>query len=119
MYRFIYNFCNYVEAVGTEAGLRAKNEILDITTYISFRRETSALRLTFDLVQYCLGIDLPQYVHDDPVFASGYNAAMDLVCWTNVRIQLFIFGYLSDSLSYRIFSPIIGNRPKVMLVRTL
>ncbi|KAJ7155327.1 terpenoid synthase [Mycena filopes] len=81
--RFINNFCSYVEVVGTEALLREKNEVLDIPNYVTFRRETSAVRTCFDLVEYCAGLDLPQCVHEDPVFISGYNAAMDLVFWTN------------------------------------
>lgn len=85
--RFIDHFCSYVEIVGKEAELREKNEVLDIPGYVTFRRETSAVRACFDLVEYCLGIDLPQYVHDDPVFISGYNAAMDLVFWANVCTQ--------------------------------
>jgi len=81
--RFIDNFCSYVEIVGKEAELREKNEVLDIPSYVTFRRETSAVRPCFDLVEYCLGLDLPRYVHDDPVFNGGYNAAMDLICWAN------------------------------------
>nr|BBH51506.1 putative sesquiterpene synthase [Clitopilus sp.] len=81
--RFITNFCNYVDRVAREAILREKNEVLDIPSYILFRRETSAVKTCFDIVEYCLGLNLPQYVHDDPVFVSGYNAAMDLVFWAN------------------------------------
>ncbi|KAJ6532993.1 isoprenoid synthase domain-containing protein [Mycena capillaripes] len=81
--RFINNFCTYVKIVGTEAMLREKNEVLDIPSYVAFRRETSAVRTCFDLVEYCAGLDLPQHVHEDPVFIGGYNAAMDLVFWTN------------------------------------
>jgi len=81
--RFIDNMCSYVETVGKEAELREKNEVLDIPGYVALRRETGAVRPCFDLVEYCLGLDLPAYVHDDPVFNSGYNAAMDLVSWAN------------------------------------
>ncbi|KAJ7159664.1 isoprenoid synthase domain-containing protein, partial [Mycena filopes] len=81
--RFIDHFCTYVEVVVKEAILREKNEVLNIPDYVTFRRETSAVRTCFDLVEYCAGFDLAQYVHEDPVFISGYNAAMDLVFWTN------------------------------------
>ncbi|KAJ7473082.1 isoprenoid synthase domain-containing protein, partial [Mycena galericulata] len=69
--------------VGTEVILREENEVLDIPSYVAFRRETSTVRTCFDLVEYCAGLDIPQYVYEDPVFISGYNAAMDLVFWTN------------------------------------
>ncbi|KAJ7501209.1 isoprenoid synthase domain-containing protein [Mycena galericulata] len=81
--RLINNLCTYVKIVGTEATLREKNEVLDIPSYVAFRRETSAVRTCFDLVEYCAGLDLPQHVHEDSVFISDYNAAMDLVFWTN------------------------------------
>ncbi|KAJ6469879.1 isoprenoid synthase domain-containing protein [Mycena sanguinolenta] len=81
--RLTNNLCTYVKTVGTEAILREKNEVLDIPSYVAFRRETSAVRTCFDLVEYCTSLDLPQHVHEDPVFISGYNSAMDLVFWTN------------------------------------
>ncbi|KAE9402444.1 terpenoid synthase [Gymnopus androsaceus JB14] len=81
--RFIEHFCSYVKVVGKEAELREENKILDIQDYITLRRETSAVRTCFDLVEYCLGINLPQDVHEDPVFIGGYNAAMDLIYWAN------------------------------------
>ncbi|KAE9386743.1 terpenoid synthase [Gymnopus androsaceus JB14] len=81
--RFIDHFCSYVELVGKEAELREERKVLDIQGYIALRRETSAVRTCFDLVEYCLGINLPQDIHDDPVFIGGYNAAMDLIYWAN------------------------------------
>ncbi|KAF9062379.1 isoprenoid synthase domain-containing protein [Rhodocollybia butyracea] len=81
--RLIDHFCTYVTHVGREAELRESNEVLDIRGYTAFRREASAVRVAFDLVEYCLGVDLSQEIHNDPVFISGYNAALDLVCWAN------------------------------------
>ncbi|KIJ31531.1 hypothetical protein M422DRAFT_125844, partial [Sphaerobolus stellatus SS14] len=80
---FIENFYKYTEVVETEAKLREKNEVLDIPDYVALRREISAVRTCFDLVEYCLDLDLPDYVHKDPIFVCGYNAAMDLVFWVN------------------------------------
>jgi len=34
-----------------------------------------------------LGIELPDAVFDDPVFQSVYFAAVDMVCWSNVRVS--------------------------------
>jgi len=39
--------------------------------------------LFFDFVEYCLGIDLPQSIYENPVFSSGNKAAVDLVVLTN------------------------------------
>ncbi|KDR69261.1 hypothetical protein GALMADRAFT_104215 [Galerina marginata CBS 339.88] len=81
--RFIDHFCQYVEGTGTEAKHREKDHVLDINAYIIMRRAASAVLTAFDLAEYCLGIDLPQYVHDDPAFISGYNAGLDLVFLDN------------------------------------
>ncbi|KDR71994.1 hypothetical protein GALMADRAFT_229201 [Galerina marginata CBS 339.88] len=81
--RFIDHFCQAVEKTGAEADLREKDQILDLDGYISLRRGTVAVRVVFDLVEYCLGLDLPQYVHEDPAFISAYNAGIDLIAWTN------------------------------------
>ncbi|KAK0218405.1 isoprenoid synthase domain-containing protein [Armillaria nabsnona] len=81
--RFIRHFCTYIRIVGKEAGLRERGEVLDIHDYVALRRETGAVRPCFDLAEYGLGINLSQEVYNDPVFQSGYNAAMDLICWAN------------------------------------
>ncbi|KAF9061259.1 isoprenoid synthase domain-containing protein, partial [Rhodocollybia butyracea] len=65
------------------AELRESNKVLDIPGYTAFRREASVARLAFDLAEYCLGINLSQEIHNDPVFISGYNAAIDLIWWAN------------------------------------
>ncbi|KAF9072163.1 terpenoid synthase [Rhodocollybia butyracea] len=81
--RFIDHFCTYVTLVGREAELRESSEVLDIRGYVSMRRETSGVRACFDLVEYCLNVSLTQDTYNDPVFISGYEAAMDLICWAN------------------------------------
>ncbi|KAK0204522.1 isoprenoid synthase domain-containing protein [Desarmillaria ectypa] len=81
--RFIHHFCSYVRLVGKEAELRERGEVLNIHDYVALRRETSAVRTCFDMAEYSLGINLSKEVYDDPVFQSGYNAAMDLIFWTN------------------------------------
>ncbi|KDR77735.1 hypothetical protein GALMADRAFT_245845 [Galerina marginata CBS 339.88] len=81
--RFIANFCQYVEHTATEAMLRERDQVLDINGYISLRRGAVGGRIVFDLVEYALGLDLPQYVHEDPVFIGALNAGVDLLAFTN------------------------------------
>ena len=83
--RFIDHFCRYVENTGIEAELREKNQVLDINGYISMRREAVAAKVALDLVEYCLGLNLPQHVHEDLVFVSARTAGVDLIALTNVR----------------------------------
>ena len=83
--RFIDDFCQYVEHTANEAKLRENNQVLDINGYISLRRGTIVGNLIFDLIEYGLGLNLPQYVHEDPVFSSAHDAGVDLLAFTNVR----------------------------------
>ncbi len=82
--RFLEHLCSYARTVGKEAELRERDEILDIRGYIALRREIGGVKSCFDLVEYCLDINLPQEIYEDPVFVSGYNAAMDQITWSNV-----------------------------------
>ncbi|KAF9021647.1 terpenoid synthase [Hymenopellis radicata] len=63
--RAIEHLCSYVQLVGKEAELREREEGI------------------FDLVEICLDINFAQEIFEDPVFISGYNAAMDLTYWAN------------------------------------
>ncbi|KAF9058518.1 isoprenoid synthase domain-containing protein [Rhodocollybia butyracea] len=81
--RFIDHFCTYTTLVGREAEVRELNEVLDIREYIAMRREISGVRTAFDPTEYCLNVNLAPDIYNDPVFISGYDAAMDLICWAN------------------------------------
>lgn len=82
--RFIDNLCAWVKHTGAEAELRDRNKVLDVQDYVALRRDIGAMRPCFDLAEYILGINLSEEIYEDPVFQSGYNAAMYLVCWSNV-----------------------------------
>ncbi|TFY78436.1 hypothetical protein EWM64_g5579 [Hericium alpestre] len=73
----------YVECVAEEAGLRVRNEVLDLDKYTAIRRENSAVRACFGVIEYALDIDLPDEVFEDPVFQRIYFAGVDMVCWAN------------------------------------
>jgi len=112
--RFIQHYCDYAVEIHTEAVLRDKSEVLDFSSYLSFRRETSGVRYTFDIVEYCLGLNLPQYVHDDPVFATASTAGMDLIFWTNVRRDFRCSPFV-DILYRRISTRTTWNNPRVII----
>ncbi|KAG6844953.1 hypothetical protein H0H87_002067 [Tephrocybe sp. NHM501043] len=81
--RFLEHWETYCACVVKEAELREKGKVLDVDAFIALRRENSAVRLCFGLIEYCFGTDLPDEVFDDPVFQEIYWAACDLVCWAN------------------------------------
>nr|BBH51508.1 putative sesquiterpene synthase [Clitopilus sp.] len=81
--RFIEHFCFYTDRVADEAIYREKQRVLDIPSYMAFRRETAAVRVVMDTVEYCAELELPRTVLDDPVFQVAYDAALDLAFGTN------------------------------------
>ncbi|KAG6861994.1 hypothetical protein C0995_008181 [Termitomyces sp. Mi166 len=81
--RFLRNWETYCASVITEAELREQEKILDVDAFITLRRENSAVRLCFSLIEYCLGTDLSDEVFKHPVFLEIYWAAVDLICWAN------------------------------------
>lgn len=81
---------DYVNAVAREAEYRERGEVLDIDAFQTLRRENSAIRLCFGLFEFALGIDLPDFVFQDPHCMTLYWAAADMVCWSNVSIPTAI-----------------------------
>ncbi|KAL1732292.1 isoprenoid synthase domain-containing protein [Schizophyllum commune] len=81
--RFVQHCENYISAVATEARLREEEKIPSIKDFIPLRRENSAIRCGLDLIEVCLGIDLPDFVFEDPAVQQIYWAGVDLVCWQN------------------------------------
>ncbi len=59
-------------------------------TYISIRREGSAVRICDCLFEYVLGVDLPDAVFDDPAFTAMYWANVDIVGLSNVSTYKLI-----------------------------
>ncbi|KAL1683317.1 isoprenoid synthase domain-containing protein [Schizophyllum commune] len=81
--RFIKHGEEYVNAVAVEAQLREAGKILPIKDFVPIRRDNSAVCLGLCLVEYCLGIDLPEFVLEVPAFQEIYWAGVDLICWQN------------------------------------
>ena len=106
--RFIKHGEEYVDAVTVEAYLREEGKVLSIKDFLPTRRDNSGVRQCFclievrDLMKYCtpsayapnqysLGIDLPEFVFEDPTFQEIYWAGVDLICWENVRLLVLCY----------------------------
>jgi len=74
----------YMQAVQQQASYRGDGTIPDLETYLSERRETSACKPAFDLVEYGLDMELPEYVVEHPVILALRQNVNDLVGWANV-----------------------------------
>ncbi|KAF7773405.1 hypothetical protein Agabi119p4_5572 [Agaricus bisporus var. burnettii] len=81
--RFVASSDAYTRCVGREAELREAGEVLSLEEYIPLRRNNSAVLLCFDLVEYILGVDLPESIYQNATFLKAYWAACDHVCWCN------------------------------------
>jgi hypothetical protein len=78
---------DYIDCVAKEAELRESGEVVDLATFIPLRRGNSAVFVCFDLFEYVLDFDLPDEVFEDATFMRLFNAATDLVCWSNVSFR--------------------------------
>jgi len=74
----------YFQGVQQEASFRTDGIAPDIQTYIEMRRETSACKPVFDLIEYSLDLELPDDVIEHPIIMALSQGANDLVTWANV-----------------------------------
>ena len=74
----------YFQAVHQQAFYRAGRIVPDLETYIEMRRETSGCKPAFDLIEYSLGLELPDDVIEHPIVMALKQGANDFVTWSNV-----------------------------------
>lgn len=65
--RFKENLQLFFEAVHIQAIHREDGEIPDLESYIDVRRDESGCKPCFDLIEYALGVNLPDFVIEHPV----------------------------------------------------
>ncbi|KAF8197508.1 isoprenoid synthase domain-containing protein, partial [Pholiota molesta] len=74
----------FFEAVYIQARARDEGIIPDLESYIDVRRDTSGrCKPCWALIEYALGIDLPDFVVDHPVIQALNQGTNDLVTWSN------------------------------------
>ncbi|OJA19105.1 hypothetical protein AZE42_10031 [Rhizopogon vesiculosus] len=81
--RFIHTMDLFFIAVAKQADDRVKGHTRDIESYITVRRDTSALKPCFALIEYAARIDLPDEVMSHPVIMAMEEAINDVVTWSN------------------------------------
>ncbi|OSD08313.1 terpenoid synthase [Trametes coccinea BRFM310] len=86
--RFKENLELFFEAVHQQARDREAGVIPDLESYISVRRDTSGCKPVFDLIEYAMDIDLPDFVVAHPVIKALNEGANDLVTWSNVSYRM-------------------------------
>jgi hypothetical protein len=86
--RLCENVNAYLKALEAESNSRDNQSLPDIAAYMPLRRDNSGCRPCFDLLEYSHGIELPQYVLEDPKITLLTNCTNDFVALSNVRIFL-------------------------------
>lgn len=81
--RFRESMGLFFEAVNIQAKARDSGEIPTLESYINVRRDTSGCKPCWALIEYAVGIDLPDYVAEHPVIEALGQYTNDLVTWSN------------------------------------
>ena len=91
----------YLQAVTQQATDRTDQATPDLETYIALRRDTSACRPCFALMEFVAGVDLPDDAASHPTILAMEEATNDLVSWSNVKIS---YPCATDNIADRIYS---------------
>jgi len=81
--RMIKAFDMYTQATLQQTTNRSVDKVPSIQDYIQIRRDTSAVKIGFAVLEYSLGLNFPDEVFDDPVMAELWLAGNDLLTWAN------------------------------------
>lgn len=82
--RFVEAMDLFMKAVTEQAAHRQKGHTPDMESYIALRRDSSASRPCYVLIEYANRIDLPDEVIEHPLIRSMEHAINDWASWTNV-----------------------------------
>ena len=74
----------FFKAITIQVRTRTSGIIPDLEDYIVLRRDTSACKPCWALVEYANGLDLPDEVMEHPIIQSLDEAANDVIAWSNV-----------------------------------
>ncbi|KAG8684498.1 hypothetical protein FRC08_013661 [Ceratobasidium sp. 394] len=82
MQRFVNAVDLYTKATFQQTLNRSVDDVPTIDEFIQLRRDTSAVKIMYPVIEYSLGFSLPEEVHNDPVMAQLLLAGNDLT-WAN------------------------------------
>ncbi|KAI6021041.1 isoprenoid synthase domain-containing protein [Pisolithus marmoratus] len=81
--RLIRGLDSYFSASEKEIERRTKGNISNLESYIDYRRDTSACKPCYALIEYAAGMDLPDEVVSHPVIMAMEEATNDMISWSN------------------------------------
>lgn len=89
--RFTQHCAEYFRTVVNEVMLRSRNDVYEIEEYLLHRRDNGGVKPCFDLFEYAMNFELPEYISNDINFAVCLQNANDLICLANVRMAKSYF----------------------------
>lgn len=86
--RFMQNIRNYLSSLRWEVESRADGTVPSLITFVELRRNTGAVRLAIDLIEYSLHAEIPDVVANSTEMEMLKNCTNDVICMSN---DLFSF----------------------------
>ncbi|KAJ1303737.1 hypothetical protein OPQ81_008161 [Rhizoctonia solani] len=81
--RFVDSLDYYTQACFQQKVHRSTDSIPTVEEYIQLRRDTSAMKIAFAVLEYTLGLDLPEEVANHPLVTELAIAGNDILTWAN------------------------------------
>ncbi|CAE6499473.1 unnamed protein product [Rhizoctonia solani] len=81
--RFVGSLDYYTEACFQQKVNRSVDSIPTIEEYIQLRRDTSAMKIAFAVLEYTLNLNLPDEVVNHPIVTELAIAGNDILTWAN------------------------------------
>lgn len=73
----------YTRASLQQTANRSIDVVPTVEEFIQLRRDSSAVKLAYPIIEYSLDLDLPAEVHSDPMMVELKEAGNDLLTWAN------------------------------------
>ncbi|QRV91530.1 terpene synthase [Ceratobasidium sp. AG-Ba] len=81
--RFVDASDLYTQAILQQTVNRSVDDVPTVEEFIELRRDTSAVKMVFAVLEYSLGLSLPEEVHNDPIIAELSLCGNDILTWAN------------------------------------
>lgn len=86
--RFSQNIRNYLSSLRWEVTARSEDALPGVLTFIEIRRDTGAVRMVLDIIEFCLNDEIPALLADSLAMQLLKNCTVDVICMSN---DLFSF----------------------------
>jgi hypothetical protein len=106
--RFLADFKDYVDAVIAEVSDKNEQYTPDVESYVAARRKTGACRTTFDFIEYCDYLDIPDSIYASPLMEQLSDAGNDIITWSN-DIYSYNREYWQGIHNYNMVSVIVNQ----------